>query len=64
MTNSSSGGSGAGINPYLAILIVLAAGALIGIANGFLAVRMRLNAFIVTLSMLILLRGVTLGISN
>ena len=64
MTNSSIGGSGAGINPYLAILVVFLTGALIGLINGFLVVKMRLNAFIVTLSMLILLRGVTLGITN
>jgi len=64
MTNSSIGGSGTGINPYFAIVVVLMCGGLVGLLNGFLVVRMRLNAFIVTLSMLILLRGVTLGISN
>ena len=32
--------------------------------NGFLIVRLRLNAFIVTLAMLILLRGVQLGTTN
>ncbi len=44
--------------------MLFATGALVGALNGFLIVRLRLNAFIVTLAMLILLRGVTLGITN
>jgi len=58
------GGSGIGLNAYLAILVVLGSGAAIGFLNGLLVVRMRLNAFIATLAMLILLRGVTLGLTN
>jgi len=64
MTDTSVGGSGFGMNPYLAIAIMFAAGALVGLVNGLLVVRLRLNAFIVTLAMLILLRGVTLGITD
>jgi simple sugar transport system permease protein len=44
--------------------IVLAAGALIGAFNGLLIVRFGLNAFIVTLGMLITLRGLLTGISS
>ncbi len=64
LTDTTYGGSGFGLNVYLAMAIVLAVGALVGFVNGFLVVRLRLNAFIVTLAMLILLRGVTLGITN
>ena len=39
--------------------IVLLAGALVGAFNGFAIVVLRLNAFMVTLAMLILLRGLT-----
>jgi simple sugar transport system permease protein len=63
-SETTFGGSGIGLNVWLAILILFATGALIGCINGFLVVRLRLNAFIVTLAMLILLRGVTLGITN
>jgi simple sugar transport system permease protein len=52
------------LNGYLAIIVVLGVGILVGIINGFLVVRMKLNAFIVTLAMLILLRGVTLGVTS
>jgi len=58
------GGSGVGLDPGLAIALVFAVGAVIGAMNGFMVVRLRLNAFIVTLAMLILPRGVTLGITN
>jgi simple sugar transport system permease protein len=64
VSDTTFGGSGVGLNVYLGILVLFATGALIGIVNGFLVVRLRLNAFIVTLAMLILLRGVTLGITN
>ncbi len=58
------GGSGIGLAPWAGILVVFAAGGAIGTLNGFLIVKMKLNAFIVTLSMLILLRGLTLGLTN
>jgi simple sugar transport system permease protein len=60
----SMGGSGVGVPPLVGLAVVFVAGALIGLLNGFLVVRMRLSAFIVTLSMLILLRGLTLGLTN
>lgn len=56
-------GLGAITNPYLVILIALALGALVGFVNGLLVGRLGMNAFIVTLAMLILLQGFTLGIS-
>lgn len=58
------GGVGVEIGPYLGIVVLLSIGAAVGLINGFLAVRLGLNAFIVTLSMLILLRGTTLGIGR
>jgi simple sugar transport system permease protein len=64
VTSVGEGGSGLGLNGYVAIAIVLAVGALIGFVNGFFVTKMRLNAFITTLAMLILLRGVTMGMTN
>jgi simple sugar transport system permease protein len=43
------------------LLAILVVGAVIGFINGFLVVRLRLNAFIVTLAMLIVLRGMLVG---
>ena len=44
--------------------MLFAVGVAIGAFNGFLIVRLGLNAFIATLAMLILLRGITIGITN
>jgi simple sugar transport system permease protein len=64
ITAESLGGSGVGLSPALAILVVFAVGLVVGAINGFLVVKLDLNAFMVTLAMLILLRGLTLGISS
>jgi simple sugar transport system permease protein len=59
-----AGGSGAQIAPLLGVLLLLATGAAVGLFNGAMVVKLRLNAFVVTLATLILLRGVTIGLSN
>ncbi len=43
------------------LLAIVVVGAAIGFINGFLVVWLRLNAFIVTLAMLIVLRGMLVG---
>lgn len=55
-------GDGLLLSPYLGILILLAVGAAVGLVNGLLIVRGRLNGFIVTLAMTILLAGIQDGI--
>jgi simple sugar transport system permease protein len=58
----ASFGAGTMLNPYLGILILLAVGVAVGFANGLLIVKGRLNGFIVTLGMTILLAGIQDGI--
>jgi simple sugar transport system permease protein len=48
----------------LSVLVTLAVGVLIGLVNSVLIVRFRLNGFVVTLGMLIVLRGLLTGISG
>ncbi|MEU8207325.1 ABC transporter permease [Streptosporangium sp. NPDC049046] len=60
-------GSGAGLGVLSgawSIPITLAVGVLIGVINALLIVRFGLNGFIVTLGMLIVLRGLLTGISG
>lgn len=57
-------GSGFETNPYIAVAALFAVGVAVGICNGFLIVRLGLNAFITTLAMLILLRGISIGMTN
>jgi simple sugar transport system permease protein len=59
--------SGRGIHllpPAWAIPITLAVGVLVGLINALLIIRFQLSSFIVTLGMLITLRGIETGISN
>ncbi len=61
---TGNGGLGVVTNPWLALLIILLLGAVVGLVNGLLVGVLGMNAFIVTLAMLILLQGFTLGISG
>ncbi|MFF3492257.1 ABC transporter permease [Streptomyces sp. NPDC002795] len=54
-------GFGAEFPVAVSLLAVLVAGACIGAFNGVLVVKLKLNAFIVTLAMLIVLRGLLVG---
>ncbi|MFF9022129.1 ABC transporter permease [Streptomyces eurythermus] len=58
-------GHGLGLLPGAwAVPVTLAVGALVGAVNALLIIRFGLNGFIVTLGMLIVLRGVLTGISG
>ena len=58
---ATSAGFGWQWSPVAGLVAIVAIGALIGWINGLLVVRLRLNAFIVTLAMLIVLRGMLVG---
>lgn len=64
IASSDDGGAGTDLPGWTAPIVVLALGAVVGLINGYLVGKLRLNAFIVTLAMLILLQGFTLGISK
>ncbi len=55
-------GLGTDWNPAFGILVVVAIGAAVGLFNGFMIVKLKFNAFIFTLAMLILLAGLHQGI--
>jgi simple sugar transport system permease protein/ribose transport system permease protein len=61
---TGSHGFGTQLPSALALPLCLAVGALIGAFNGFLILKLRLSAFIVTLGMLIVLRGLQIGITG
>ena len=63
-TNGASGKPGLGWPSLLAGVVTVFTVVLIGLFNGAVISILKLNAFIVTLAMLILLQGLTLGISN
>lgn len=49
-----------GFNPYAAIVLTLVVGMLVGLTNGLIVVKLKINAFLVSLAMLIILRGIVL----
>src|SRR5580693_3475628 len=53
-------GNGTDLSPYLGIVVLLAVGAAVGLVNGLLIVKGRLNGFVVTLGMTIVLTGLFL----
>ncbi|OLB78788.1 MAG: ATPase [Actinobacteria bacterium 13_2_20CM_2_71_6] len=56
---------GLGLLPgWTTVPVCLLVGALIGLVNGIVILKVRINAFILTLGMLITLRGLQLGISG
>jgi simple sugar transport system permease protein len=61
---ASSSGLGTQWPAWTGLLAVALAGAAIGWGNGLLVVKLRLNAFIVTLAMLIVLRGIMVGMTQ
>ena len=60
LAGSSTFASGYLINPYLTLLIVLGIGAVVGSINAFFIIRLNINAFLVTLSTYIIVRGLAL----
>ena len=58
------GASGLMVHPAIAIIIMFTVGACIGLTNGLFIVKVGLNPFIVTLAMLIILRGLSLAITK
>lgn len=64
LVSPGGGTRGFGLPLALALVITIAAVACVGLINGLLVSFLRLNAFIVTLAMLILVQGIQLGISG
>jgi simple sugar transport system permease protein len=63
MSTVENGGLGFELSPFLAILLLFGVGALIGLVNGFLITRLRMNNLIVTIAMQMILRGLVYIIS-
>jgi ribose transport system permease protein len=60
LSGLSVASSGLGLPGFVSLIIVLAFGALVGLVNGFFVVKLKINAFIVTLAMYIVIRGLAL----
>jgi ribose/xylose/arabinose/galactoside ABC-type transport system permease subunit len=63
LATTENGGLGLQVSPFLAIGAMLLVGVLIGWINGFLITKLKMNNFIVTVAMLMIIRGVIYAIS-
>jgi len=63
LASVDNGGLGWEVSPIIAIVVMLLVGIFIGWINGILITRFKLNNFIVTVAMLMILRGITYAIS-
>lgn len=54
----------AGINIVLGFFIAIAASALVGFVNAFLVTRLKISSLLVTIGMMLIVRGIALFISN
>lgn len=63
-TSQAQGGAGWLHTGALCVPICLAVGVAVGLVNGFAVVKIKINAFMMTLAMLILLRGITYALTN
>jgi simple sugar transport system permease protein len=61
---AASGGYGIGLPVWVGILVSLGVGVGVGAINGLLIVKLKVNAFVATLAMMILLRGIVLGLGS
>lgn len=55
---------GTGIDPWVAIPVVAAGGAVVGAVNGLIVTRLRIPSFLVTLGMMSILSGTALTLTN
>ena len=56
--------SGLRMDPYVALVILLLLGGVIGLMNGFFIIKMKIDAFLVTLSTYIIFKGLTLWVTQ
>ena len=64
LAGSSRFASGLHLDPFLTLGIVLVLGAIVGVVNAFFVTRLRINAFLVTLSTYIIVRGLALSLTE
>jgi ribose/xylose/arabinose/galactoside ABC-type transport system permease subunit len=63
LASSKNGGLGLEMNPVLGIFVMILIGAGIGAFNGFFITKLKMNNFIMTVAMQMILRGATYAIS-
>jgi ribose transport system permease protein len=64
LAGASRFASGLGLDPYVTLVVVMVLGGIVGAVNGFFVAKLRINAFLVTLSTFIIVRGLALSLTE
>ncbi len=64
LAGTSTFASGLHLNPFLALIVVMAIGAIVGLVNSFFVVHLSINSFLVTLATYIIVRGLAVLLTN
>ena len=64
LSAKSLGSSGLNLNPYVTLCICLIVGIIVGYINGFLILKFQINAFLVTLSTYIIIKGLAVSLTS
>lgn len=60
----SLGSSGLNLNPYITLILCLVIGLIVGYINSFLILKFKINAFLVTLSTYIIIKGLAITLTS
>lgn len=64
LTGSSLSSSGFDINPYIALVLCLVIGMIVGFINSYIILKFKISAFLVTLSTYIIIKGLAITLTK
>jgi ribose transport system permease protein len=64
LTGSSLSSSGLNLNPYIALVLCLLVGVIVGFVNSYFILKFKINAFLVTLSTYIIIKGLAIMLTG
>jgi ribose transport system permease protein len=64
LTGTSLSSSGFDMNPYIALVLCLVVGMVVGFINSYLILKFKINAFLVTLSTYIIIKGLAITLTR
>ncbi len=64
LSGTSTFASGYNVNPYVSLIIVMAIGAVVGVINAYIILKLKIDAFLVTLATYLTIRGLAVFITG
>lgn len=64
LTGNSLSSSGFDINPYIALVLCLLVGMIVGLVNSYLILKLKISSFLATLSIYIVVKGIAITLTR